>query len=280
VADHASPGGTALARDLSELLVPLRGGDGKPPLFCVHPVSGSAYAYGGLAGRLQPGQPAYGFEAPGFDNDRAPVTALAELADEYTAILRADAPGQKYRLLGWSLGGFLAFEIAKRLRAAGEEVGPLILVDAPVPHARPLPPEREILLRFINDMMGTSEEEAAPAVRSLFASWPEDVDPAPVFPLIERAGILPGELDAALLADQYAVFRALLAGFSSVEVTGSFDGDALHIRADVFLGPGMDWRGALPGLSEITLPGTHYSIWSGQSLVTMSEIVQSAIDAC
>jgi thioesterase domain-containing protein len=279
LADHASPGGSSLVSDHSDLLVPLRGGGEGPPLYCVHAVSGSAYAYSGLAGLLQPGQPVYGFEAPGFDNDHAPVTCLPQLADEYTAILRAHAPGLKYRLLGWSLGGLMAFEIAKRLRAAGDEVAALVLVDAPVPHVQPLPPEREILLRFINDMLGTSEEEATPPVRSLFASWPEDVDPASAFPLIEKAGILPGELDASLLADQYAVFRALLEGFNSIELTGSLDGDALHILAEISPRHGMDWRGALPGVSEIRLPGTHYSIWSGQSLARMSEIVQTALDA-
>ncbi len=86
--DHPSP----------DLVVPLRAGSGGSPLFCVHPVSGSAYAYRGLAGLLGADQPVYGFEAPGFDNDRAPVAVLPRLADEYTSILRAFAPGPGYRL--------------------------------------------------------------------------------------------------------------------------------------------------------------------------------------
>lgn len=277
--DHPSPAGVMLADGQPDLVVPLRAGSGGPPLFCVHPVSGSAYAYRGLAGLLGADQPVYGFEAPGFDNDRTPVDALPRLADEYTSILRAFAPGQGYRLLGWSLGGLLAFEIAKRLRAAGEKVAALILVDAPRPRVRPLPPEREILLRFINDMTGTSEQEAPPRAIDLFASWPDPVDPAAVFPLIAAAEILPGEMDAMLLADQYAVFRALLKGFHSAEVTGSYDGDALHILAGSSPRYEMNWSPALPGVTEITVPGTHYTIWSGKSLVTMSEIVRAALDA-
>jgi thioesterase domain-containing protein len=268
-----------LADGHSDLLVPLHSGSGRSPLFCVHPVSGSAYAYSGLAGLLHADQPVYGFEAPGFDNDRAPTGFLPGLADEYTAILRAFAPGQQYRLLGWSLGGLLVFEIAKRLRAAGEEVATLILVDAPLPRVQSLPPERDILLRFINDMMGTSEEEAPLRVRTLFDSWPEDVDPAAVFPLIEEAEILPGEMDAMLLTDQYAVFRALVEGFHLIEVTGSYDGDALHILAGASPRHEMDWSTALPSVSEITVPGNHHSIWSGQSLVMMGEIVQATLDA-
>jgi thioesterase domain-containing protein len=276
---HPSPGGATLAGGLPDLVVALRGGSGSPPLFCLHPVSGSAYAYRGLAGLLRADQPVYGFEAPGFDNDRAPVACLPRLADEYTSMLRAFAPCPGYRLLGWSLGGLMAFEIAKRLHAAGEKVTALILVDAPPPRVRPLPPERDILLRFINDMMGTSEQEAPPRVRDLFESWPDPVDPAAVFPLIEAAEILPGEMDAMLLADQYAVFRALLKGFHSIEVTGSYAGDALHILAGLSPRDEMNWSRALPGVREMTVPGTHYTIWSGKSLVTMSEIVQAALDA-
>ena len=277
--DYPSPGGFTLADGQPDLVVPLRAGSGSPPLFCVHPVSGSAYAYRGLARLLRADQPVFGLEAPGFDNDRTPVGCLPRLADEYTSILRAFAPGQGYRLLGWSLGGLMTFEIAKRLRAAGEKVTTLILVDAPPPRVRPLPPERDILQRFISDMMGTSEQDAPPQVRDLFESWPDPVDAAAALPLIAAAQVLPGEMDAMLLADQYAVFRALLEGFHSIEVSGMYAGDALHILAELSPRHEMNWSRALPRVREITVPGTHYTIWSGKSLTMTSEIVQAALDA-
>jgi len=258
--------------------VQLRDG-GRPALFCVHPVSGSAYAYRGLARLLPAGQPVYGIEAPGFDNDRTPVASLPRLADEYTAMLRASAPGAAYRLLGWSLGGAIAFEVAKRLRAAGEEIAVLILVDAPVPHVRPLPPERDIMLGFVSDMMGASQQEAPPAARALIDGLPADAGPATAFRRIAAAAILPDELDAPALAGQYAVFRALLDGFNSLEATGTCDADALHIRAEMSPRSGMDWSGALPRLREMTVPGTHHSIWGGPSLATMSEMVQATLAA-
>lgn len=256
----------------------LRDGSG-PALFCVHPVSGSAYAYRGLARLLPAGQSVYGIEAPGFDNDRTPVASLPGLADEYAAMLRAFAPGAAYRLLGWSLGGALAFEVVKRLLAAGEDIAWLILVDAPVPRAGPMPPERDILLAFVTDMMGTAQQEAPPAAQALIDGLPADARPADAFRVIEAAAILPGELDAATLAGQYAVFRALLDGFNSHDVTGSCDADALHIRAEMSPRSAMDWSGALPRLREMTLPGTHHSIWGGPGLVTMSEVVRAMLAA-
>src|SRR4051812_13581113 len=107
-----------MAEDLDRI-VPLRATGTRPPLYCVHAVSGSAYAYSGLTKLLGADQPVYGIEAPGFDNDRQPVSSLPALADESTEILRAFSLQEHgadggYRLLGWSLGGILAFEMAKR----------------------------------------------------------------------------------------------------------------------------------------------------------------------
>src|SRR5689334_23621013 len=204
-----------MPNDLDRIL-PLQPRGAMPPLFCVHAVSGSAYSYAGLARQLGPDQPVYGFEAPGFDNGRPPVRSLPDLADEYTAILREFHPCQGYRLLGWSLGGLVAFEIAKRLAAAGARAEALIMVDAGLPVPAPLPPEREILGRFIRDMMGRSDE-TPPEVAAIFSGLPRELAPETAFEAVAGAGILPAEIDTALLAGQYSVFRALLEGFYSID---------------------------------------------------------------
>jgi thioesterase domain-containing protein len=264
-----------VSQDLDRL-VPLQTEGDRPPLFCVHAVSGSAYSYVGLARRLGPDQPVYGFEAPGFDNERTPVDSLPALADEYTAILREFQPEGPYRLLGWSLGGLLAFEMAKRLVGAGAEVATLILVDAGLPVVMDLPPERDILRRYVLDMKGLSGQ-ASPEVDALFGDLPETVDPAAVFAAVERSGILPEEIDAELLAEQYAVFRAHLAGFYSIDVTGRYLGPARHIRAEESPREDMRWDRLMPALTEHVVPGTHHSIWTGDSLVTLSEIVDASL---
>jgi len=85
-------------------IVPLQATGEKSPLYCLHAVSGSAYSYVGLARLLGPTQPVFGFEAPGFDNDREPVRSLSTLAAEYTQTLQEFATQDEYLLLGWSLG--------------------------------------------------------------------------------------------------------------------------------------------------------------------------------
>ncbi|MCP2330557.1 thioesterase domain-containing protein [Actinoalloteichus caeruleus] len=257
-----------------ERLVPLRTGGHLPPVFCVHAVSGSAYAYAGLARLLGDDRPVHGFEAPGFDNDRTPVGSLTALADEYTDILRAAHPDGTYLLLGWSLGGLVAFEMAKRLTQAGDVVDLLVLVDAGLPRVMDLPPERDILVRFVRDMAGTSGESPA-GLDELAATWAPDVAPGAVFEEVERAGVLPEEFDSHLLGEQYAVFRAHLKAFYSIEVTGSHPGPAVHVLAEASPAQDMRWQRFLPDLVEHTVPhSTHHSIWTGDSLLELSRLVR------
>ncbi|WP_042390692.1 thioesterase domain-containing protein [Streptacidiphilus melanogenes] len=259
-------------------LVPLHPEGSRVPLFCVHAVSGSAYSYAGLTRLLGDDQPVYGFEAPGFDNDREPVTVLKDLAAEYVDILRAFRPEGEYRLLGWSLGGLLSYEMAKLLTAAGCRVSVLTMVDSGLPSPQPLPPERDILIRYIRDMMGLSDQTPAELLK-LFAGWPEDVEAEFVFAAVEESGLLPEEFDAELLAEQYAVFRAHLAGFYSIEIAGVHDGPAVHIIAGESPADEMRWQRVLPQLKEYTVPGTHHSVWNGDSLVALTRIVQDTLDA-
>ncbi len=138
----------------TDSLVPLRAGGDGPPVYCVHPVSGSPYCYTDLASRLDAGTPVFGFEAPGFDGFDEPAGSIRELAEVHTATLRAARPHGPYRLLGWSLGGVVAFEMARLLAAEGEEVPLLVVIDAALPGTQPFPPGPALVRYFLHDFLG------------------------------------------------------------------------------------------------------------------------------
>src|SRR5439155_490607 len=71
----------------------------------------------------------YALQAAGADPGTTPLRTVEELADSYLAALRKVQPHGPYALGGWSFGGFVAFEMARRLRASGEEVAQPVLLD-------------------------------------------------------------------------------------------------------------------------------------------------------
>ncbi|WP_078857022.1 non-ribosomal peptide synthetase/type I polyketide synthase [Streptomyces sp. NBRC 109706] len=103
----------------------------EPTVFCFPPAGGHGLVYRRLAGALPEWQ-LVGFNYLSGDDK---VARYADLVAE----LRPEGP---LDLLGYSLGGNLAFEVAKELQARGRRVRRVVLVDAPrVAAAYPLSEE-------------------------------------------------------------------------------------------------------------------------------------------
>jgi amino acid adenylation domain-containing protein len=108
----------------------LRTSGSLPPLFCVHPSSGLAWSYAGLLRFVPPNHPIYGLQADGLRPGATRPTSMDTLIDTYAARIRALCPHGPYLLLGWSLGGRIAHQLAARLAAQGEPVPLLVVLDA------------------------------------------------------------------------------------------------------------------------------------------------------
>lgn len=260
-----------------ERIVPLEPEGTATPLFCVHSSSGSAYSYLGLAKLLDPDRPVYGIEAPGFDDDREPIRSVPLLSAEYAATLRAFRPHGDVALLGWSLGGVIAFDMAQRLTAAGTGVRLVILVDASVPAVTEVPSERDIARRFLREMTASMGTPSA-MLDQLLAELPEDAGSEASFLAAERSGALPAGLDRKLLAERYPVFRAHLQASYTFEVTEPYHGPVVHlIASESLISSQMHWTGLATDLTEHTVPGSHHSIWTGDGLPRLAELARAAL---
>jgi thioesterase domain-containing protein len=118
------------AGGILDLVMPMRvGGDG-PSLFCVHPMIGLSWCYLALLPHVDARYPLYGVQARGVRQpEPLPVTML-EMARDYADQIRKVQPVGPYHLLGWSLGGNIAFAIAEEFERRGEQIGLLVILDS------------------------------------------------------------------------------------------------------------------------------------------------------
>ena len=130
----AAAGGAT--RTLS-MLVPLRETGARPPMFLVHGRLGQPATSPPFLALLGDDQPLWAFRARGLDGSE-PHETLGAMAADYAVELRNVRPHGPYIIASQCIGAFVAMEIARILRADGETVLPLLLLD---------PPERAFTVR-------------------------------------------------------------------------------------------------------------------------------------
>jgi acetoacetyl-CoA synthetase len=106
----------------------LKAGHGAP-LILVPGIGGSVMELRPLARALAGAAPVYGLEARGFRAHEAAYERIEEIAQAYVSELRERYPHGPYRILGYSFGGLVAYEMGQLLAAAGQPPTLLALLD-------------------------------------------------------------------------------------------------------------------------------------------------------
>lgn len=120
-------------------LVTIREEGSLPPLFLVHPVGGGVMAYHDLAKYLSAELPVYALQ--NHDSGNEDSLTIEDMAARYIAAIRSVRPEGPCLLGGASMGGTVAFEMARQLSEQGQEVVLVAMLDTParvIPHMRGL----------------------------------------------------------------------------------------------------------------------------------------------
>lgn len=141
-------------------LVLLKAGAEKPPVYIAHGLGSSVMELFHLVKHLEAGHPVYGLQAKGIDGVSTPFHSIEEKAQVYLAAIKQVQPSGPYFLIGYSLGGLVMFEMARRLSKKGERVGLLAMVDS-YPHACRLSPAERVRLNT-----RVAQRRASTALRS------------------------------------------------------------------------------------------------------------------
>ncbi|MGE0650498.1 MAG: AMP-binding protein [Alphaproteobacteria bacterium] len=113
----------------SSCIVPIQTKGDLPPFFCVHDGYGQVLSYRELSRFLGENQPFYGIQARGIDGEEEPFVDIHDMAAHYVREIRKVQTEGPYYIGGHSMGGRVAYLMAQRLQAAGQEVAFLGLFD-------------------------------------------------------------------------------------------------------------------------------------------------------
>ncbi|MEU1290557.1 amino acid adenylation domain-containing protein [Kitasatospora sp. NPDC005856] len=235
----------ASVQDAMGVLLPIRTRGSRPPFFCVHPGGGLSWSYMPLARFVPEDVPLYGLQARGVDGAGEYARSVREMAADYAAQIRTVQPTGPYHLLGWSFGGIPVHEIAVQLRAAGEEVAALVIMDA-----YPAPPRPD-------------GESADRDRRSVDAGVLED--DGKLAPVMERMRREAGQALGAISDEEFRRLAQVFVNNSLLRqehAPGRFDGDALVLVAAEGRPDGAptadNWKPFVSGeITAVQLPCTH-----------------------
>lgn len=264
-------------------ILTVRAAGERTPLFYLHgDLTGGGYYTMKLSRGLGGDQPFY--TLPPVDvNGAGDLPGIEEMAARHVAAIRSERPRGPYALGGFCLGGLIAFEVAQQLRAAGESVERLVIIDATVEnrgfkrlrrHAervgrrRGLDPQGQLylfcrwhfLLARLRRWGGLGfKEQAAIALRRLGRLLGRaNAAPEAVLPPTPPAA---GETASSWYDPRWdapLVFLWAAGGYQARPYGGDL---TLLLSRDLAGGagrnPASDWRHYAPGLCTRALPGSH-----------------------
>lgn len=229
--------------------------DTPAPLFILPPAGGLGWCYAGYLSHLPAQQGVYALQAEAFSDPHAGfASSLQELAEGYLKLIEKTLAERslprRFALMGWSVGGTAAVQVAALAQAAGAQVERVILLDA-YPSEQwqgvPAPDEQESFRALLR--MGGLPEPAAD----------EQLDLPGTLERLQRAGSAMGYLPEEKLGVCMGSMRASAALMRGAE-QAFFDGDVLLVGVPHEDQPYLDaagWAAHASSFRSVLLEGTH-----------------------
>ncbi|MCW8199468.1 amino acid adenylation domain-containing protein [Verminephrobacter aporrectodeae subsp. tuberculatae] len=279
------------AAGANRLLRLRNGSDGsfpKPPLFLVHPVGGNLLCYRTLIEGLPTDRAIHGFYPPTLHGGPAYESIEAMAADYLRAVKQVQTEGP-YHLAAWSFGGLVAWELARQLRASGDVVAPLHLIDShPPSHDRTDLTDAELLAELIRDfsrLIGHQMNVEAQMLQSAdnTGRLDETLDL-----LADRLGFDRG---SAMLRHLFATHRSHMTNkhaytpaamaqpvvlYRASELLAQWQ-QATGRAAEVLHGRYLGWDRFAPDIRVIDCAGDHYTLLQGRHGADLARAMADAL---
>lgn len=271
-------------------MVRLQADGSKPPLIAIH---NTGVFYYNLSRLLGPEQPLTALQLfdPATERTNLP-TSLEAIAAEYVALVRRVQPAGPYQLIGWCVGGVLAFEVARQLAEQQQAVGFVGLIDSWAPGNRQRMSKPRAWLA-----------DHSYRLQLVIADWQRTLSGQQSFGTFLRHRVIVNRLLCAVGAGsptpRPATFenRHLSAEHYDHWLDGYLDeasarytpracerGVVLFCSAREprgwFLDPLLGWGPFVPaGTDAAVLDGDHFTVFQGHGLEQMAKTITSALGA-
>lgn len=186
------------------LLVPLQIEGTDPHFFAPHASGGSVWCYKELVQSLGNEQPFYGVQPRAPENGLPYHTEMEAMASDYVQAIRGYQPNGPYWLTGWSMGGVIAYEMARQLQQQGQQIAMLALIDAAPPVAEETEYNWGILLSLFAFDLGLNRESVK---KPLETSLSQMAQLRQLWAEARRAGVVPSEITLVEFRQLFDTFK-------------------------------------------------------------------------
>jgi amino acid adenylation domain-containing protein len=284
IAKMAQQTETPAADSRLQILVPINPLTSGTPFFCIHAIGGHVLSYSQLARELGQDLPFYGLQSPPSGSSYGPLETVEQMASVYNKEIRRIQAHGPYLLGGWSMGGLVAFEMARQLRAQGETIALLALFDTYPPsgnRSRHVPADSPEMLALFALEMARSIGQDASALQSQFAELTLEEQQKLVMDELIRAEVIArdhAETEFNRMLNLY--MRNLLA--MQLYTPSTQEQNILLFKAAEGENPraiAEEWKKLSGGRVELhLLPGNHYTILQRPALIDLASILKSRIE--
>jgi amino acid adenylation domain-containing protein len=283
---------------LQSLLVPLQSEGTKPTLFSPHASGGHVWCYKELVQHIGQDQPFYGVQAR--QPDQGPVfhTQIEAMASDYVEAIRSVQPHGPYLLAGWSMGGVIAFEMARQFQAQGEEIAMLALMDANASDGNLPEFKWGVLLSIFAVDLGLNLQNLSTSVEEILA-LPPMAQLRQVWKEAKLAGLVPSDMTLVEFRRVFDIFKInakTLGSYKTEEFRGritlfspeqdieerifSHDEDHLDWKAKNpnSTDPLKGWdKVATEGVELVVVPGDHFTMMREPHVEVLAQELRTRI---
>jgi thioesterase domain-containing protein len=228
----------------------------------VHAVSGSALPFLDVADHLGAAYSRYGLQTRQYD-DGDPVPSLVDLAAEHVAAVEEIRGLSPVYLVGWSMGGCVALEMARRWLRQGVKVAGLVLLDSWLPPAAVADPDDRTAAEKALRAIALDDLEHAAAV---LADDPAELERLRRTVEVNSAAYL-DYVPAALDVQAHLMRAAELP-----------DGVA-EALPELYRSPALGWEQLLSSVEVRSVPGNHYTLVRPEHAPVLADALRQVLEA-